>query len=60
MCSTRVVRLKYHLNHMHNVEPGSMQELHLLAPTSKLAANKLNQVSIAPLLTVLQSPLPPY
>ncbi|KAL8614940.1 hypothetical protein ACOMHN_049091 [Nucella lapillus] len=43
MCSTRVVKLKYHLHQMHNVEPGSMQELHLLAPTSKMAANKLNQ-----------------
>ncbi|KAL8623035.1 hypothetical protein ACOMHN_059122 [Nucella lapillus] len=40
-CLTRVVNLKRHLVKMHDVQPGSMQELHLLAPTSKRAQTKL-------------------
>ncbi|KAL8600923.1 hypothetical protein ACOMHN_030580 [Nucella lapillus] len=40
-CLTRVVNLKRHLVQMHDVQPGSMQELHLLAPTSKRAQTKL-------------------
>ncbi|KAL8560071.1 hypothetical protein ACOMHN_041540 [Nucella lapillus] len=43
-CTTRVVNLKRHLYQKHDVEPESMQELHTLAPTSKMAANKLNRV----------------
>ncbi|KAL8600932.1 hypothetical protein ACOMHN_030589 [Nucella lapillus] len=40
-CLTRVVNLKRHLVQMHDVQPGSMQELHLLALTSKRAQTKL-------------------